>query len=77
MINFLILSTDSVTLFGESCGAASVGYHLLSPLSKPLYRRAVMSSGLPGQEYSFAHPNLIRSRSLKLAEKAGCDVTKV
>nr|WOZ07767.1 carboxylesterase CarE3 [Agrotis ipsilon] len=36
---------DNVTIFGESAGAASVTYHLLSPMSKGLFNRAIMQSG--------------------------------
>jgi para-nitrobenzyl esterase len=35
----------SVTLFGESAGAFSVAWHLVSPPSWPLFHRAVSSSG--------------------------------
>ncbi|RZB39577.1 venom carboxylesterase-6-like, partial [Asbolus verrucosus] len=34
-----------VTIFGQSAGAASVGYHLISPKSQGLYRAAIMESG--------------------------------
>lgn len=36
---------DNVTIFGESAGGASVGMHLISPKSWPLFNRAVMQSG--------------------------------
>nr|QGA73398.1 carboxylesterase CXE20 [Spodoptera frugiperda] len=36
---------DNVTIFGESAGAASVSYHLLSPMSKGLFNKAIMQSG--------------------------------
>ena len=35
----------SVTLFGESAGSADVSLHVLSPLSKGLFARAIMQSG--------------------------------
>lgn len=35
---------NNVTLFGESAGGASVHYHLLSPLSKGLFKRAIIQS---------------------------------
>ena len=35
---------ENVTIFGESAGAASVGYHLLSPLSRNLFSQAIMQS---------------------------------
>ncbi|XP_038211384.1 cholinesterase 1-like [Zerene cesonia] len=36
---------DNITLFGESAGAASVLYHMLSPMSAGLFNRAIMESG--------------------------------
>ena len=36
---------DSVTLFGESAGSYSVAVHLVSPLSKGLFQKAILQSG--------------------------------
>ncbi|XP_077564863.1 acetylcholinesterase-1-like [Haemaphysalis longicornis] len=38
---------NRVTLFGQSAGSVSAGYHLLSPLSRGLFRRVIMQSGTP------------------------------
>ncbi|XP_070581595.1 acetylcholinesterase-like [Ptychodera flava] len=38
---------DQVTIFGQSAGAASVGMHMISPMSKGLFRRAIAESGSP------------------------------
>lgn len=35
---------DKITIFGQSAGAASVHYHVLSPLSKGLFRAAICES---------------------------------
>jgi len=43
---------DQVTLFGESAGGASIGLHLISPTSWPLFNRAIMESG---KAYSMLH----------------------
>jgi len=34
-----------ITIVGESAGSASVSLHLLSPLSQPLFKSAIMQSG--------------------------------
>lgn len=36
-----------VTLMGQSAGSISVGYHVISPLTRRLFQRAVMQSGTP------------------------------
>ncbi|XP_071941151.1 acetylcholinesterase-like [Antedon mediterranea] len=36
---------DRITIFGQSAGAASVHFHILSPLSKGLFKRGLMQSG--------------------------------
>ncbi|XP_054155664.1 carboxylesterase 5A-like [Oppia nitens] len=40
---------DNIVLFGESAGAISIGYHMISPLSSngQLFHRAIMESGDP------------------------------
>uniref|UniRef100_H2YJK5 Carboxylic ester hydrolase n=1 Tax=Ciona savignyi TaxID=51511 RepID=H2YJK5_CIOSA len=42
---------DNVTIFGQSAGAASVGIHMLSPVSRGYFHRAITHSGtatMPG-----------------------------
>lgn len=36
---------NNITIFGESAGAASVSFHLISPLTKGLFKRAIIQSG--------------------------------
>lgn len=38
---------NKVTIFGEGSGAACVGWHVLSPGSRPYFQRAVLQSGNP------------------------------
>ena len=48
---------DRVTIFGESAGGISVSSHVVSPMSKGLFHRAIMESGvalLPGTIFSFS-----------------------
>lgn len=42
---------DQVTLFGESAGGSSTDLHILSPLSKGLFQRAIAQSGFSTTAY--------------------------
>lgn len=61
-----------VTIFGESAGGASVGLHLLSPMSKGLFHKAIMESGTPLCRWAVSPPGLARRRALSLSTIAGC-----
>lgn len=61
---------SKVTLFGSSAGGASVHYHMLSPLSKGLFHRAISQSGTAIKHRSFLrYP---RQQANRLATKLGC-----
>lgn len=62
----------SVTLFGESAGAASVGMHLLSPPSRGLFHRAVLQSGAPNGPWATVGMGEARRRATLLARLVGC-----
>ncbi|XP_025194178.1 venom carboxylesterase-6-like [Melanaphis sacchari] len=64
---------DQVTIFGESAGGASVGYHLLSPLSKGLFHKAILQSGTSLCRWAVSSPGLIRKRTEAVATIAGCN----
>lgn len=66
---------DSVTLFGESAGAVSVGMHLLSPLSTSKFDRVIMQSGAPQAAWATLSDKEAKNRSLLLAEKMGCPIS--
>ncbi|XP_078692896.1 uncharacterized protein LOC144922739 [Branchiostoma floridae x Branchiostoma belcheri] len=61
---------DRVTIFGESAGAISVSYHLLSPLSKGLFQRAISQSGT--WKTFPVNPDPLTVTKM-FAEKAGCE----
>nr|XP_011452966.2 acetylcholinesterase-like isoform X2 [Crassostrea gigas] len=48
---------DVITIAGHSAGAADVGFHVISPLSKGLFRRAMIMSGSPIAFWGLAAPH--------------------
>ncbi|XP_033067510.1 cholinesterase [Trachypithecus francoisi] len=62
----------SVTLFGESAGAASVSLHLLSPGSHSLFTRAILQSGSSNAPWAVKSLYEARNRTLTLAKLTGC-----
>nr|XP_060615318.1 cholinesterase-like [Anolis sagrei ordinatus]XP_060615319.1 cholinesterase-like [Anolis sagrei ordinatus] len=63
---------NRVTIFGHSAGGASVGYHLLSPKSEPLFSQAVLQSGVPNAIWAWIHPEKAKNKSLELSQLLGC-----
>ncbi|CAG4931000.1 unnamed protein product [Colias eurytheme] len=61
---------NKVTIFGESAGAASVSLHLVSPMSKGLFKRAIMQSGTLLCPWVQTHKP--RERAILLARELGC-----
>ncbi|XP_060615316.2 cholinesterase-like isoform X2 [Anolis sagrei] len=63
---------NRVTIFGVSAGGASVGFHLLSPKSEPLFAHAVLESGAPNAIWAWASPETIKNKSHELSQLLGC-----
>lgn len=63
---------ESITLFSESAGSVSVGFHLLSPLSRDLFTRAILQSASALNPWALVTRQEARRRSLKLARLVGC-----
>ncbi|XP_071352795.1 acetylcholinesterase-like [Trachinotus anak] len=63
---------SKVTLFGESAGSGSVGFHLLSPGSNGLFHRAVMESGSPNAPWGISSQTESWDRALRMASSLGC-----
>lgn len=68
-----VLSVKQVTIFGESAGGASVGFHLLSPDSRPTFTRAILQSGVPNCPWASVSPAEARRRATQLAKFVGCN----
>lgn len=49
---------NNVTLFGESAGGAAVSYQLLSPMSKGLFHKAIIQSGVATCSWAEGHTDL-------------------
>ncbi|XP_048837413.1 cholinesterase-like isoform X2 [Brienomyrus brachyistius] len=62
----------SVTLFGESAGAAAVGFHVLSPGSRGLFARAILQSGTLNAPWAAIPLEEAQDRSMALARLLGC-----
>ncbi|XP_029633054.1 acetylcholinesterase [Octopus sinensis] len=62
----------NVTLFGESAGAASVAFHLVSPLSRSKFDRAILQSGSLTCPWAVISREEAFRRSKVLAEKFKC-----
>ncbi|XP_055849610.1 juvenile hormone esterase isoform X2 [Episyrphus balteatus] len=60
---------NSVTIFGESAGAASVQFLLLSPLADGLFHRAISESGSALNPWSMAYNT--SERAVRLAQATG------
>lgn len=58
---------NNVTLFGESAGSVSVSLHLLSPLSKDYFHRAIMQSGSANMPWATTSMKEGKQRSEELA----------
>ncbi|XP_051170759.1 juvenile hormone esterase-like [Leptopilina boulardi] len=60
---------NRVTIAGISVGSSSVHYHLLSPMSKGLFKNAIMQSGTALGDYAISHNGM--EMSFKLGEYLG------
>ena len=54
---------NSVTLWGYSAGSLSIGLHMMSPMAKGLFHKAIMMSGSPLGQFKY------KTNQLDLAEK--------
>lgn len=67
---------DKITLMGPSAGSVAVGVHILSPLSRGLFHRAIMQSGSPFSRAVRSTKDQASLRSSKLATALGCETSE-
>ncbi|XP_057668187.1 juvenile hormone esterase-like [Diorhabda carinulata] len=63
---------NRVTLFGESAGGVSSNYHMISPLSRGLFSRAILQSGTTLCPWGLSENKETENNSKKLAEALNC-----
>ena len=74
-INGFYGDPDMITIFGESAGGQSVGYHLISPMSRGLFRRAIMQSGTPLDSWATPlKPEFNKIHRDQVLEFLGCPI---
>jgi len=71
-IKFFGGNPNNVTLFGESAGAVSISFHLLSPLTRNLFSQAILQSGGPTCPWAIIDRKEAFSRTLALASAVNC-----
>ncbi|KAK3593556.1 hypothetical protein CHS0354_018642 [Potamilus streckersoni] len=64
-----------ITLFGESAGAASVNYHLISKHSQEYFTNAILESGSALSNWAFMPPDVAIRYSKELGRKMECETS--
>ncbi|XP_048578765.1 cholinesterase 1 [Nematostella vectensis] len=65
---------NNITIMGESAGGASVGLHLMSPLSKGLFQRAIAVSGVEFSPFALLPNDVVVNYVKKtVAEELECN----
>ena len=47
---------DQITLMGQSAGAASIAFHMMSPISRNLFHRVILQSAGALADWSYTSP---------------------
>ncbi|XP_074000282.1 juvenile hormone esterase-like [Rhodnius prolixus] len=64
--------SNQITLIGDFAGAASVSFHMYSPMSRGLFHKAISQSGTALDPWTKTPPGVARSRAIKMAQLFDC-----
>lgn len=65
--------SEKITIFGESAGAASVHYHVMSPMSQGLFHQAILQSGSALNRWAFKDNAASSKSAFALGNALGCN----
>ncbi|XP_071788164.1 cholinesterase-like [Asterias amurensis] len=69
--------SNSITIFGESAGSASVSFHILSKMSEGLFNQAIMQSGTAFAFWAFYDKeDEMKSQAFQVGAKLGCSASE-
>ncbi|XP_042882012.1 acetylcholinesterase-like [Penaeus japonicus] len=68
---------ERITLFGESAGASSAAFHLLSPVSMDLFDKVILQSGVPNNPWAIMSADKAYDIGLKLVDDCKCNSSLV
>jgi len=71
-IQFFGGDNTKITIFGESAGSVSVSLHLLSPLSAPFFKNAIMQSGSSLAKWATLDNTIALERNREYLENLNC-----
>lgn len=63
---------NRITIFGESAGGASIHYHMISPLSRGLFQRAISQSGAVLNPWAMNRPGNPKNITNKIGKLLDC-----
>ncbi|XP_049872478.1 juvenile hormone esterase-like [Pectinophora gossypiella] len=64
---------ENITVFGQSAGSVSTVLHMVSPMSRGLFKRAISMSGVPSCDWAMAYQP--KRRAFVLGKQLGFDTT--
>ncbi|XP_023220570.1 cholinesterase-like [Centruroides sculpturatus] len=64
---------ELITVFGESAGSISAAHHLVSPMTKGLFKRAILQSGSNYHNLVIVEPEDNIETTSKLSKELGCN----